>query len=232
MNRADLGHACFLNALDGANPQVKVGIHGIFYQNRHIHAAQGVGDFLHGKRIDSRAGAYPEHIHPVFQGFIDLISIGDFDGGAQAGHPDYLKAILRFKSNMDSGQFLPVQQAVVQALRLPNDWYSNLNKIYRERQKASFSILKSLDCQYDNRQQGMFVWAKIPDRYRDGYELSDELLYEKNVFLTPGGIFGSNGERFVRISLCSPVEVLNEAIERIAAPRTRITDNQQLITTP
>lgn len=136
--------------------------------------------------------------------------------GMVAGHADYLKAILRFKSNMDSGQFLPVQQAAIQALRLPDDWYFELNKTYRERQQAAFGILKKLDCQFDSRQQGMFVWAKIPDRYRDGYELSDELLYEKNVFLTPGGIFGSNGERYVRISLCSPVEMLQEALSRIS----------------
>jgi len=135
--------------------------------------------------------------------------------GMVAGNADYLKAILRFKSNMDSGQFLPVQQAAVQALRLPDSWYSDLNAIYAERQKAAFEILKALDCQFDSQQQGMFVWAKIPDHYRDGFELSDKLLYEKNVFLTPGGIFGSNGERYVRISLCSPVEVLEEAALRV-----------------
>jgi len=136
--------------------------------------------------------------------------------GMVAGHADYLKAVLRFKSNMDSGQFLPVQQAAIQALRLPDDWYFDLNKTYRERQQTAFGILKSLDCQFDSSQQGMFVWAKISDRYRDSYELSDKLLYEKNVFLTPGGIFGSNGERYVRISLCSPVEMLHEALSRIS----------------
>ncbi len=144
--------------------------------------------------------------------------------GIVAGNADYLKAILRFKSNMDSGQFLPVQQAAVQALRLPASWYSDLNAIYAERQKAAFKILKTLDCQFDSQQQGMFVWAKIPDRYRDGFELSDKLLYEKNVFLTPGGIFGSNGDGYVRVSLCSPVETLNEALSRISTPTT---NNQQ-----
>ncbi|GAB4496786.1 MAG: aminotransferase class I/II-fold pyridoxal phosphate-dependent enzyme [Saprospiraceae bacterium] len=150
--------------------------------------------------------------------------------GMVAGYADYLKAVLRFKSNMDSGQFLPVQQAAIQALKLPIDWYFDLNKTYRERQQVAFEILKNIDCQFDSRQQGMFVWAKIPGHYRDGYELSDELLYEKNVFLTPGGIFGSNGERYVRISLCSPVAVLNEALERISTTQTLISDNQQLTT--
>lgn len=135
--------------------------------------------------------------------------------GMLAGHPEYLKTVLRFKSNMDSGQFLPMQQAAVKALALPESWYSDLNAIYRQRQQAAFAILDALECRFQNDQQGMFVWAKIPDRCRDGYELSDALLYEKNVFLTPGGIFGSNGDRFVRISLCSPVELLQEALGRI-----------------
>jgi LL-diaminopimelate aminotransferase len=134
--------------------------------------------------------------------------------GMVAGHPEYLQSILRFKSNMDSGQFLPVQQAAVAALNLPDEWYSNLNKVYKTRQLAAFDLLENLDCQLDSRQQGMFVWAKIPDRYADGYQLSDQLLYEQNVFLTPGGIFGQAGERFVRVSLCSPVEVLTEAQNR------------------
>lgn len=135
--------------------------------------------------------------------------------GMVAGHPDYLKAVLRFKSNMDSGQFLPVQQAAVQALRLPESWYADLNSIYRERQRAAFEILENLDCRFDRCQQGMFVWAKIPDRYRDGFAMSDELLYSRHVFITPGGIFGSNGDRYVRISLCSTVDVLEEAARRI-----------------
>lgn len=135
--------------------------------------------------------------------------------GMVAGHPDYLRSVLRFKSNMDSGQFLPVQQAAVAALQLGPDWHYDLNATYRERQQVAFQILQIIGCQFDTAQQGMFVWAKIPDRYADGYVLSDELLYEKNVFLTPGGIFGSNGERYVRVSLCSTVEVLNEAAMRI-----------------
>lgn len=137
--------------------------------------------------------------------------------GMVAGHPEYLQSILRFKSNMDSGQFLPVQQAAVAALNLPDDWYSNLNKVYKTRQLAAFDLLENLDCQLDRQQQGMFVWASIPDRYADGYQLSDQLLYEQNVFLTPGGIFGQAGERFVRVSLCSPVEVWTEAQNRTSA---------------
>lgn len=135
--------------------------------------------------------------------------------GMVAGREEYLKAVLRFKSNMDSGQFLPVQQAAVAALNLPDEWYSDLNETYRVRQLAAFDLLESIDCQFSRQQQGMFVWAKIPQHCADGFALSDELLYTKNVFLTPGGIFGEAGNGFVRISLCSPVEVLKEAAQRV-----------------
>lgn len=135
--------------------------------------------------------------------------------GMVAGHPEYLKSVLRFKSNMDSGQFQPVQLAAVQALNLPAAWYQSLNDMYLERQKVAFQILESLDCVFNPQQQGMFVWAKIPDHYDDCYALSDELLYERHVFLTPGGIFGSNGNRYVRISLCSDVATLQTALYQI-----------------
>ncbi len=135
--------------------------------------------------------------------------------GMIAGHPDYLKSILRFKSNMDSGQFQAIQLAATQALQLPQDWYDGLNSIYSERQQVAFKILESMDCQFDAKQQGMFVWAKIPSHYADCYALSDELLYERHVFLTPGGIFGSNGDRYVRISLCSEVTTLQKALQNI-----------------
>lgn len=140
--------------------------------------------------------------------------------GMVAGHPEYLKSVLRFKSNMDSGQFQPVQLAAVQALQLPAAWYSELNTMYRERQQVAFQILESIDCVFDRQQQGMFVWAKIPDHYADCYALSDELLYERHVFLTPGGIFGSNGDRFVRISLCSDVPTLQTALQKIQSALT------------
>lgn len=139
--------------------------------------------------------------------------------GMVAGHPDHLKAVLRFKSNMDSGQFLPVQLAATQALGLPADWYAGLNATYADRQKAAFALLESLGCRFDKSQQGMFVWAAAPAHYNTAFEMSDALLYRKNVFLTPGGIFGSNGEKFIRISLCSPVAVLEEAGRRVISDK-------------
>ena len=145
--------------------------------------------------------------------------------GAVLGREDYLTAILRFKSNMDSGQFLPVQQAAISALSLPDSWYIGLNEIYAIRQQQAFAILSELDCQFDPKQQGMFVWAKVPDIWKDGYELSDHLLYTTHVFLTPGGIFGSAGERYVRISLCQDTSIFKEALGRLGA-RTLVRENK------
>jgi aspartate/methionine/tyrosine aminotransferase len=125
--------------------------------------------------------------------------------------------VLRFKSNMDSGMFLPVQLAAARALELGPEWYESLNKVYRERREKAFEILDTLGCNYDRNQAGMFVWAAIPGRYKDGYALSDEILHQANVFITPGGIFGDAGDRFVRISLCSPSEKMQEALERIGS---------------
>lgn len=135
--------------------------------------------------------------------------------GMLAGKAEHLADVLRFKSNMDSGMFLPLQLAAVKALSNPPAWYAALNEIYRKRQQKVFELLQLLDCQFDATQTGMFVWAKIPAKYRDSYELSDEILYNKNVFLTPGGIFGSQGNAYIRISLCAEVSVFEEAIQRL-----------------
>lgn len=135
--------------------------------------------------------------------------------GMIAGAAVYLQQILRFKSNMDSGMFKPLQLAAVKALGQSAAWYEDLNTVYRERRKLAEEILQSLGCHFDSAQVGMFVWASIPDQYASGYELSDRVLEEANVFLTPGGIFGKGGDRYVRISLCSKAETLKQARDRI-----------------
>jgi LL-diaminopimelate aminotransferase len=135
--------------------------------------------------------------------------------GMLSGKAEYLSDVLRFKSNMDSGMFLPVQLAAVEALSADNEWFSGLNDIYRERQKTVFKLMDLLNCTYNPEQTGMFVWAKTPPQYKTGFELSDKILYEANVFITPGGIFGSNGDGYIRASLCAKVEVFEAAIERI-----------------
>lgn len=123
--------------------------------------------------------------------------------------------ILRFKSNMDSGMFLPIQLAAAKALDLEKDWHAEVNKVYRARRQKVFELLRLLNCVFDETQVGMFVWALIPDKYKDGFELSDKLLHDANVFITPGGIFGSGGNNYVRVSLCCTEEKIDEAISRI-----------------
>jgi len=134
--------------------------------------------------------------------------------GAVAGAKEYLKSIVRFKSNMDSGMFRPVQEAAAVALGLGPEWYDGLNAHYRRRRKIAFRIMEKLDCSYRADQVGLFVWAKCPAG-KDGYSISDDALYNKDVFLTPGGIFGDEGNNYVRISLCSTEERLTEALQRL-----------------
>lgn len=123
--------------------------------------------------------------------------------------------VLRFKSNMDSGMFLPVQLAAAKALTLGEDWYASINKIYKQRREKVFALLELLQCGFSRDQAGMFVWAEIPDSYTDGYALSDAVLYNANVFITPGGIFGDAGNKYVRVSLCCAEEKINEAIRSV-----------------
>ena len=135
--------------------------------------------------------------------------------GMLAGKAEYLSDVLRFKSNMDSGMFQPLQLAAVEALKADANWYADLNEIYKKRQANAFQLLDLVGCIYHKNQQGMFVWAKVPPQYKSGFELSDKILYGSNVFLTPGGIFGSNGDGYVRISLCAKDTVFQQAIYRI-----------------
>lgn len=135
--------------------------------------------------------------------------------GVLCGVKDRINEVLKFKSNMDSGTFLPVQLAAAKALSLDKEWYEQVNTVYWKRREKVFEILNLLQCSYSMEQAGMFVWAKVPEHYKDGYALSDDMLYNANVFITPGGIFGKAGKKYIRISLCSPEEKLNEAIERI-----------------
>lgn len=135
--------------------------------------------------------------------------------GMLCGAKERIEEVLRFKSNMDSGMFLPVQLAAAKALSLGKEWYEDLNVVYKARREKVFELLDLLGCEYSKEQAGMFVWASIPSKYKDSYELSDEVLYNSNVFITPGGIFGTAGEKYVRVSLCAKEEKIEEAIERI-----------------
>jgi aspartate/methionine/tyrosine aminotransferase len=135
--------------------------------------------------------------------------------GVLCGSEEKLNEVLRFKSNMDSGMFLPVQLAAAKALELGKEWHDGLNEVYARRRALVSELLTAIECKAAPNQAGMFVWAAIPADYKDGFELSDELLYGSNVFITPGGIFGSAGNHYVRVSLCSTEEKLKQAIERV-----------------
>ncbi|MDR6734311.1 MULTISPECIES: pyridoxal phosphate-dependent aminotransferase [unclassified Sphingobacterium] len=135
--------------------------------------------------------------------------------GVLIGAEERINQVLRFKSNMDSGMFLPVQLAAAKALQLDASWYADLNKIYAERRQQVYEIMDLLACSYQKDQVGLFVWARIPEKYKDGYELSDAVLEKSRVFITPGGIFGDRGNQYIRISLCATVDVLKESIQRI-----------------
>ncbi|HEV7621500.1 MAG TPA: aminotransferase class I/II-fold pyridoxal phosphate-dependent enzyme [Flavisolibacter sp.] len=135
--------------------------------------------------------------------------------GTLSGSGKRIDEVLRFKSNMDSGMFLPLQMAAAKALSLGKEWYDEVNSIYRKRRNKAYDLLNLLECTYSDKQAGMFLWAKIPKKYKTGFELSDEILYGSRVFITPGGIFGNEGEKFIRVSLCSTEEKFETSIERI-----------------
>ena len=134
--------------------------------------------------------------------------------GMIAGKAERIDEILRFKSNMDSGMFLPLQLAAATALGLGDEWYEEQNRVYRSREAKGLQIMEALGVECRPNQAGLFLWGRIPNG-ENCYDFCDRLLYEKEVFLTPGGIFGSEGERFVRISLCASEELLDRVLQRV-----------------
>jgi LL-diaminopimelate aminotransferase len=135
--------------------------------------------------------------------------------GWVAGKKEYIEAVLRVKSNMDSGMFLGIQHAATEALQNGDEWFTALNKVYSDRKKVAQQILDILDCSYSLDQSGLFVWAKAPDHIADVEKWIDEILYGTKVFITPGFIFGEAGRRYIRVSLCCTEEVLKQALIRI-----------------
>lgn len=135
--------------------------------------------------------------------------------GMAASNPTFINWVLKVKSNIDSGQFKPVMLAAVKALSLGDDWYAEVNRVYAERRKVAEEIMDALGCSFDPSQQGLFLWGRVPEDAASAEAVADKVLDEARVFITPGFIFGSKGERYVRISLCTPVERMKEALERI-----------------
>jgi hypothetical protein len=136
--------------------------------------------------------------------------------GMLATNSTFVQWILKIKSNIDSGTFRPLQLAAAQAYSNSDDWHKDANiKTYSTRRKIAEEIMTTLGCTFDPKQQGMFLWGRIPDSYGDVEELTEKVLHEARVFITPGFIFGSNGKRYIRISLCAKDEKMQEALKRV-----------------
>ena len=132
-----------------------------------------------------------------------------------ASNPLFVNWILKVKSNIDSGMFKPVMLAAVKALQCDDSWYDELNTVYAARRKVAEEIANALGCTFDPDQKGLFLWAKVPENCQSGELLADDALYKARVFITPGFIFGSNGEKYIRISLCATEENMRKALNRL-----------------
>ncbi|MBT4868855.1 MAG: aminotransferase class I/II-fold pyridoxal phosphate-dependent enzyme [Polaribacter sp.] len=134
--------------------------------------------------------------------------------GMLLGNATHIKEVLKVKSNMDSGMFYGIQKGAIQALQLSDDWFLDQNKIYQERRDLIWQLADQLDCTYDRSSTGLFVWAKIP-KGKKATEVTDAILYDKDIFITPGTVFGSQGEGYIRFSLCVTSAIIKKAISRI-----------------
>jgi LL-diaminopimelate aminotransferase len=133
--------------------------------------------------------------------------------GMVLGNKKYINEILKVKSNMDSGMFYGIQKGAIEALHLSDDWFENQNKVYEERRNLVFQLADKLECAYDENSTGLFVWAKIPAG-KTSEQVTDAILYDKDIFITPGTVFGSQGEGYIRFSLCVSKEIIKNAISR------------------
>lgn len=137
--------------------------------------------------------------------------------GVAVSNPTFISWILRIKSNIDSGQFKPLMLAAAKALREGPEWHSGLNKAYASRREIAEKIMTALGCSFDPKQSGLFLWGRIDRPDVNSEQLADRVLDEAKVFVTPGFIFGKNGDRYIRISLCAPEDKLTEALDRISS---------------
>lgn len=135
--------------------------------------------------------------------------------GMVASNPQFIQWILKVKSNIDSGQFKPLMLAAVKGLEAGPEWYAGLNAVYARRRKVAERIMTALGCEFDPAQRGLFLWGRIPDSAASAEALADRVLYDARVFITPGFIFGRNGERYLRISLCATEDMMEKALQRI-----------------
>jgi len=134
--------------------------------------------------------------------------------GMLVGNYDYVQSVLRVKSNMDSGMFYCVQKGAIEALKCSDLWFVSLNSVYQQRRELVWKLATDLNCTYDEDATGMFVWAKLPPHLKSE-EFTDLVLKEYSIFITPGTVFGSNGEGYIRFSLCASEDIIKEAIARV-----------------
>jgi len=137
--------------------------------------------------------------------------------GMVNGSADKIEAILKVKSNMDSGMFQGLQKGAIAALKISDQWYQKMNDIYTKRRNLIWELASLLGCTFDKKAAGMFVWAKLPKGIVDAVDFIDNILYKKDIFITPGDIFGSNGKGYIRFSLCVKEDQIKEAINRLQA---------------
>ncbi|UNY99119.1 aminotransferase class I/II-fold pyridoxal phosphate-dependent enzyme [Zhouia spongiae] len=130
------------------------------------------------------------------------------------GSKEHIQAVIKVKSNMDSGMFYGLQKGAVKALELSDNWYESINEQYQKRRELIYQLADKLNCKYDRNAVGMFVWARLPEKIDVVEAFIDDILYKQSIFITPGSIFGSNGNRYIRFSLCVPEGKIKEAINR------------------
>ncbi len=134
--------------------------------------------------------------------------------GMVLGKAEHIQSILKVKSNMDSGMFYGIQKGAIAALQSGKEWFEHLDEVYSSRRELMFRLADKIGCTYDKDAVGMFVWSKLPEGSKPAEEFIDEILYDKNIFIAPGTIFGTNGEGYIRFSLCVTKEKIQEAIDR------------------
>ncbi|AXO81234.1 aminotransferase class I/II-fold pyridoxal phosphate-dependent enzyme [Olleya aquimaris] len=149
-----------------------------------------------------------------FNSLSKTFNIAGWRVGMVLGSPENIQSVLKVKSNMDSGMFYGIQKGAIAALNSPQEWFDNLNKTYAKRRELVWQLADKLKCTYNKNASGLFVWAKTPKGYKSEQYI-DQLLHDKNLFITPGTIFGSQGEGYVRFSLCATLTQIEEAIARV-----------------
>ncbi|WP_299366396.1 aminotransferase class I/II-fold pyridoxal phosphate-dependent enzyme [Winogradskyella sp.] len=169
---------------------------------------------LNEKPISIMRYNYAKEVCLELNSFSKTFNMAGWRVGMVVGSYEHLNAILKVKSNMDSGMFYGIQKGAIEALKCSDMWFVSLNSVYEQRRELIWKLAEALNCTYDEYATGMFVWAKLPPHLKSE-EFSDLVLKEHSIFIAPGTVFGSNGEGYVRFSLCAPEKIIEEAIARV-----------------